>query len=370
MTVPVYLLGRTQRPILGLPLVRYAEVAAARAKLAVIDRLPTSGDVIVIDGEAAITASALTALVAARPDDPAAALADAGSLVARVDAAHVRGAASVAQVLAEQKVERLELAVARFPAEASRAQRRRAEDVLLRGACKTLLSGDYLGALNRELTIPMVRQVARTGMRPNTVTVISFFFTIAAAVPLVSGGYKGLVLGALLQWFGSLLDGVDGKLARLKGQISVTGAKLDSWLDMVYYAVLFGALGIGLSRDHAPALVAALAGVTLTGMFASFVVIAGMRRKLVPRDRPELFGPLVYRLIDQYKADPGIGFARATIRVTTRAGMPHIFLVVALVGALPVGYAVAAVAANLVWILGLRLERLALEGMQGAGDAA
>ena len=370
MTVPVYLLGRTQRPILGLPLVRYAEVAAARAKLAVIDRLPTSGDVIVIDGEAAITASALTALVAARPDDPAAALADAGSLVARVDAAHVRGAASVAQVLAEQKVERLELAVARFPAEASRAQRRRAEDVLLRGACKTLLSGDYLGALNRELTIPMVRQVARTGMRPNTVTVIGFFFTIAAAVPLVSGGYKGLVLGALLQWFGSLLDGVDGKLARLKGQISVTGAKLDSWLDMVYYAVLFGALGIGLSRDHAPALVAALAGVTLTGMFA---VVRRHRR-----DAPQAGAPRSPRAVRAaglsphrpVQGDPGIGFARATIRVTTRAGMPHIFLVVALVGALPVGYAVAAVAANLVWILGLRLERLALEGMQGAGDAA
>jgi hypothetical protein len=215
-----------------------------------------------------------------------------------------------------------------------------------------------------------VRVVARTGIRPNTITLISFVFTLTAAVPLSTGGYLPLLAGAFLQWFGSLLDGVDGKLARLKGQTSVLGARLDTWLDMVYYAVLFGALGIGLARDHAPALVAAVAGVTMTGMFASFVVIAGMRRKLVPRDRPELFGPLVYRLLDQHRADPGIGFARATIRVTTRAGMPHIFLVVALIGGLPIGFPVAAVTAHLVWILGLRLERLALGNLEGARDAA
>jgi phosphatidylglycerophosphate synthase len=367
MNPVVYLLGPSPRSVLGLPLARHLAIAAGRAGLAVVDELPAAGDVIVVDPDVAVTAAALQALAAERSS--AEVVSDRQGLVARSDVALARGLASVAALLHGRVVARLDLAVASCE-EAS--GRRIAEDVLVRAACKTLRAGDHLGALNRELTIPMVKVVARTAITPNTITLISFVFTIAAAVPLVSGSYRGLVLGAFIQWFGSLLDGVDGKLARLKAQTSALGGKLDTRLDMVYYAVLFGALAVGLAVDRRlpPALVAALAGATLTGMFASFVVIAGMRRKLAPPDRPHEFGPLVYRLLDTHRADPAIGFARATIRITTRAGMPHIFLAVAVLGLLPFGLAVAALAANLVWILGIRLERLALEGRASAGAGA
>jgi phosphatidylglycerophosphate synthase len=369
MNPVVYLLGPSPRSVLGLPLARHLAIAAGRAGLTVVAELPASGDVIVVEPDVAVTTDALKALAAERSS--AAVVADRQGLIARCDTALVGGLASIAALLHGREVTRLDLDVASCE---DAAGRRAAEDLLVRAACKKLLAGDYLGALNRELTIPMVKVVARTSVTPNTVTLVSFAFTIAAAVPLVSGGYGGLVLGAFIQWIGSLLDGVDGKLARLKAQTSVLGGKLDTRLDMVYYAVLFGALAVGLARTFPPALVAALAGATLTGMFASFVVIAGMRRKLAPPDRPHEFGPLVYRLLDTHRADPGIGFARATIRVTTRAGMPHIFLAIAVVGLLPYGFAVAAVAAHLVWILGLRLERLALEAgaapREGARDAA
>lgn len=375
MNVPVFLLGASPRPVLGLTVSQYARIAARRAGLPVVDELPASGDVIVVHPDAVITAAALTALAGARAGD--AAIADRADLIARVDASRIGdavthatsqpGNGSLAALLRDQPVERIDVPVVRF---AGPGDRVRAEKLLVRSACKTLYAGDYLGVFNRDLTIPLVRLVARTSMTPNAITVVSFLFTIAAAGPLATGGYLPLLAGAFLQWCGSLLDSVDGKLARLKGQTSVLGAKLDTWLDMVYYAVLFAALGIGASRDHAPVLVATLAGVTMTGMLASFVVIAGMRRKLVPRDRPEQFGPLVYRLLDQHRADPGIGFARLTIRVTTRAGMPHLLLAAALIGVLPVALPLAALAANLVWILGLRLERLALGSMEGARDAA
>jgi phosphatidylglycerophosphate synthase len=364
MNPVVYLLGPSPRSVLGLPLARHLAIAAGRAGLTVVDELPAAGDVIVVDPDVAVTTDALKALAAERSS--AEVVADRLGLIARSDVALARGLASVAALVHGREVARLDLGVASCE---EAAGRRLAEDLLVRAACKKLLAGDYLGALNRELTIPMVKVAARTAITPNAVTLISFAFTIAAAVPLISGSYRGLVLGAFIQWIGSLLDGVDGKLARLKAQTSVLGGKLDTRLDMVYYAVLFGALAVGLARSVPPALVAALAGATLTGMLASFVVIAGMRRKLAPPDRPHEFGPLVYRLLDTHRTDAAIGFARATIRITTRAGMPHIFLALAVLGLLPYGLAVAALAANLVWILGIRLERLALEDRAGRAGA-
>lgn len=357
--IPVVRLGRSTRPILGFPLSRFTEIAARRAGLELVDELPAHGEVIVVGPDAAVTAEALTVL--ARRGDDGLAATDRAAQIARVDVhvvrdAIARGADTVAEVLAGSALERLELPVARY---AELDERRHAEDVLMRGGTKKLLAGDVMGALNRELTLPLVRPVARLNIHPNTVTLVGFLITIAAAVPLAMGGYAWVLAGAVLQWVGSLLDGVDGKLARLKGQTSVFGHQLDTRLDMVYYLSLFGALAVGLARTYGAAPVAGVSAVLLGGMVAAFFVIAGMRRRLVPREHPEQLGPLVYRTIDAHRADPVMGFARATIRVTTRGGLPHIFLVAALLGILPVVFLLAAVAAQLAWVIALRVERFA-----------
>jgi len=358
--IPVFLLGRSQRPILGLPLWRFTAIAADRAGLPLLDRRPAGGEVIVVDAEAAVTPAALTALATAdrRPGQPP--IADRAGLIARVDAALLQGErspGSVAELIAGQASSVVDLAIAPYR---DRADRRRAEDVLMRGGTKKLLSGDFMGVLNRELTLPLVRPVARLGIHPNTVTLVGFVFTIAAAVPLALGGYRLLLLGAILQWIGSMLDGVDGKLARLKGQATVLGSRLDSRLDMVYFLALFGALAVGLARAYSVAAVAAIAAVLIAGLIAAFFIGAGMRRKLVPPDHPEQLGPLVFHTIDAHRDDPVLGFARATIRLTTRAGLPHIFLVAAVAGVLPAVFVIAAVAANLAWMIALRIERFAL----------
>jgi phosphatidylglycerophosphate synthase len=365
----VFLLGLSTRPILGYPLVTFTEIAAKRAGLPIVDELPASGEVIVVDRDAAVTAAALSEL-AKRPGE-CLALTDREALVARVDVhvvrdALARGAATLPEVLAGAAIERLELPVARY-AEADDLHH--AEDVLMRGATKKLLQGDVMGVLNRELTLPMVRPFARANVSPNTVTLVGFLITIAAAVPLAIGGYLWVLLGALLQWVGSLLDGVDGKLARLKGQTSVFGHKLDTRLDMVYYLSLFGALAVGLGRTYGAVPIAAVTAVLLSGMVAAFFVIAGMRRRLVPREHPEQLGPLVYRTIDAHRADPVLGFARATIRVTTRGGLPHIFLVSALLGILPLVFVLAAVTAQLAWMIAMRVETFAARDQRAAAVA-
>jgi hypothetical protein len=343
--IPLYRLARSERPILGYPLARFTDIAARRAGLSVVDALPDHGEVIVVGADAAVTPDALSAL-ARRPAGDRAAV-DRAAQVARVDVHHVRdararGATTIAEVLAGTDVDRLELPVARY---AGAGELRHAEDVLMRGGTKKLFRGDVMGVLNRELTLPLVRPVARANIHPNTITLVGFAVMLASAVPLAIGGYGWLVLGAFLQWVSSLLDGVDGKLARLKGQATL---------------VLFGALAIGLARSIGAVPVAAVSVVLVSGLVAAFFIGAGMRKKLVPPEHPEQLGPLVYRTIDEHRADPVMSFARATIRLTSRAGLPHIFLVAALVGALPVVFVLAAVGAQLAWMIALRIERFAL----------
>jgi len=261
--IPVYLLAKNPRPILGFELSEFVSVAARRAGLPLVEQPPASGEVIVVDASAAITSETLTKLVSADRIRKGPPLADRRRLVARIDA----------ELLAQRKpltvdgllpgaVEIVDVPVAPYR---GRFDQRKAEEVLLRGATKKLISGDYMGVLNRELTLPLVKPFARANIKPNTVTLISFAITVLSFFPLAHGGYAWLLLGGFLQWVASLLDGVDGKLARLKGQTTPFGNSLDYRLDMVYYVVLFGGLGIGLARTMSAPLVIALSGVFFVG---------------------------------------------------------------------------------------------------------
>jgi phosphatidylglycerophosphate synthase len=83
--------------------------------------------------------------------------------------------------------------------------------------------------INRRLSLPMSWLLARTRVHPNHITVTAFLCAVAGGVVLGGGGYAAGVAGMLLVNFGSIIDGVDGELARLKFQFS----RLGQWLDTV-----------------------------------------------------------------------------------------------------------------------------------------
>lgn len=102
-----------------------------------------------------------------------------------------------------------------------------------------------------------VRPLARLRVHPNTVTWVSIFLTFAA-VPFFALGWW--IAGLLCAYGMSVLDSVDGKLARLTYSDSALGNLLDHGLDIVhppfwYFAWAMGLAGLGL----APPLQAALA---------------------------------------------------------------------------------------------------------------
>ncbi|HEX4060264.1 MAG TPA: CDP-alcohol phosphatidyltransferase family protein [Streptosporangiaceae bacterium] len=94
-------------------------------------------------------------------------------------------------------------------------------------------------ALDRVLT-PAGRALARTPVTPNVVTVIGTLGMSAGALSLFPIGE--LFAGTLVCTFFVLGDMLDGALARVKGTSGPWGAFLDSTLDRIADASVFGGL--------------------------------------------------------------------------------------------------------------------------------
>lgn len=98
----------------------------------------------------------------------------------------------------------------------------------------------WLKDAGRALLTPIVRGAMALRLTPNTITVIGLLITLIASV-LVANDH--LLVGAAILAAGSLLDAVDGALARALGGGTAFGSFLDSTLDRAGEAVLY--IGIG-----------------------------------------------------------------------------------------------------------------------------
>ena len=93
----------------------------------------------------------------------------------------------------------------------------------------------------RGILAPVVRLAMALHLTPNTITVIGLLITLAAAA-LVGSGW--LLVGAAVLTAGSLLDAVDGALARAQGGGTAFGSFLDSTLDRASEAILYTGIAV------------------------------------------------------------------------------------------------------------------------------
>ena len=94
----------------------------------------------------------------------------------------------------------------------------------------------------------VTRCLARAGIRPNVVTVVSWLLVIIAAW-LFTAGWFGL--GLLAAWGMTFLDTVDGKLARVTLTASRVGHVLDHGLDLLHPPFWYLAWAMGLPAQAA-----------------------------------------------------------------------------------------------------------------------
>jgi phosphatidylglycerophosphate synthase len=119
--------------------------------------------------------------------------------------------------------------------------------------------------LNRPLSRPIARLLAPTPITPNQVTVISLLVAFGAGWLLVAGHN---VWAALAIHASSVIDGVDGDLARLTGRGSRFGAVFDAVLDRYADAAIFGGMAWWAYEHESQPAALLLGMVTLTGAFA------------------------------------------------------------------------------------------------------
>lgn len=118
----------------------------------------------------------------------------------------------------------------------------------------------------------LVRPLTRWRVHPNSVTLVSIVFTLAA-VPLFSLGYW--TAGFVLSYAMSVLDSVDGKLARLTFRSSRLGDWLDHGLDIIHPPLWYAAWAWGLSQGN-PDSSMFQAALWMTGVYSLDRLVAGV----------------------------------------------------------------------------------------------
>ncbi len=120
---------------------------------------------------------------------------------------------------------------------------------------------------------PVVRQLGRTGLQPNTVTAIRILLAVAAAACFAMARPNLLYVGCVLFAGAALLDRVDGELARLTRRFSAWGHRMDLVADCSADALAF--LGLGYGGRSGPLglwspLLGVSAGASIVALFWQF----------------------------------------------------------------------------------------------------
>src|SRR6266480_6283831 len=98
----------------------------------------------------------------------------------------------------------------------------------------------------RELVALIMRPLARTGVTPNTLTLLGLLLSILTAAMILQGW---LLAGGLLMLFAGIFDMFDGAIARIRNAATTFGAFFDSTLDRYSESIiLFGLLYYALQR--------------------------------------------------------------------------------------------------------------------------
>jgi phosphatidylglycerophosphate synthase len=121
---------------------------------------------------------------------------------------------------------------------------------------------------------PLVRLCTRFGIHPNWVTVLSVVLAFAA-VPFFAAG--DFLTGLLMAYAMTVLDSVDGKVARLTLTESALGDILDHGLDIVHPPLWYGAWAIGLGATSL-AHPLGIAAAWLLGFYVADRIVLGIAK--------------------------------------------------------------------------------------------
>jgi phosphatidylglycerophosphate synthase len=210
--------------------------------------------------------------------------------------------------------------------------------------------------LNRRVSIPISRQLIKFPITPNMVSLFTLGVSFIAGLFFAFGGYRNMLVGAILSLFASILDGCDGEVARLKLQESDFGCWLETICDYLYYLFIFAGMTIGLVRSSGTKSYFVWGGLLIFGAVVSFLV-TGLQRHRLTAGRPEQLLTIWQTQAASRRSNPFLYIGRHTEFIIRRCFLPYAILFFALFNITQVAFILSAVGANIVWLIALYSHR-------------
>jgi phosphatidylglycerophosphate synthase len=227
--------------------------------------------------------------------------------------------------------------------------------------------------MNRQISIPISRQIIRLPITPNMVSIFTLGVGLASGIFFARGGYWNILTGAVLSVWASILDGCDGEVARLKLMETDFGCWLETVCDWLYYLFIFGGIAVGLTKTLEPVTVVAWGSWLLLGAVMSFLVTGFGRQRLANR-RPEQYLAIWQAKAESRPSNPILYIGRNTEFIVRRCFLPYALLFFAVLDMMKIAFFLSAIGANLVWLIALysyssfAVRRSKLKDVAGATD--
>ncbi len=222
--------------------------------------------------------------------------------------------------------------------------------------------------MNRRISIPISRQLIKTPLTPNMVTLLILGVSIASGFYFSRGGYWDMLIGALLSVWASILDGCDGEVARMKLLSSDFGCWLDTICDYLYYLLVFVGIAVGLNKGSGSNAYLGWGAALLVGAALSFVVVSHLRHRM-SQDRPDAFLKVWQKKAESQGFNPLLFLGRHCEFIIRRCFFPYALLFFALFNLTRFAFVATAVGANLVWTIAL-YSSFAFSGRRPACEVA
>jgi phosphatidylglycerophosphate synthase len=196
-------------------------------------------------------------------------------------------------------------------------------------SCRKPIDGLFSRYFNRYISLFISRRIVDTPILPNHISMFCIALGLASAVAALGGTYGWILFGAVLFELNSIIDGVDGELARVRWQFSRVGELLDSAGDNVANFSFYGALtAVMFQRGDATL---GWIGVATLSMWATHLLITYARLKKLRRGDVMI----IRNRVDELSANSSLGTRIIDVlryKILRRDGFVSLTLIFAALG--------------------------------------
>lgn len=234
-------------------------------------------------------------------------------------------------------------------------------------ACERIVNGTtgwVARHINKRFSLPISLILARRGFRPNRITFFNMIVGLFSGIFSSIGTPAMIIWGALFFQLASILDGVDGEVAKINNSGSPFGQWLDTISDNTTLIVYLTGLAFGLyQQDHNP-LIIVLVEIAL----ASIVILIGIMVVFLKRNTDSGSFVTYDKEFVQRITTQESGFLPQFIKygryLLKKDSFAMTFLIFALIGFPVATLFFTALAATLGWVLMLyyKAKKIKIEG--------